>query len=73
MAKQYLSEKNVSKLRHLTGQPYRYALVRGGWHDADGRYCEAVLPSDDTRLNADWVNRDTGEVTPLYRNGERVS
>ncbi len=75
MAKQYLSDKNVAKLRAMTGQPYLYALVRGGWHDKTGRYCEAVLPRenpDDTRLDADWVNRDTGEAKPLYRHGERV-
>lgn len=72
MAKQYLSDKNVAKLRAMTGQPYQYALTRGGWHDSTGRYCEAVLPSGDTRLNADWVNRDTGAVVPMYRNGESV-
>lgn len=72
MAKQYLSEKNVAKIRALTGQPYLYALTRGGWHDQSGRYCEAVLPSADDRLSADWVNRDTGEFAPKYRDGERV-
>lgn len=74
--KQYLSKKNVAKLRALTGRPYRSALVYGGWHDRTGRYCEAVLPNDDPadeRLNADWVNRDTGEVVPLYRNGQRAT
>jgi hypothetical protein len=70
--KQYLSDKNVARLRAITGQPYRYALVRGNWHDAAGRWCQAALPSADDRLNADWVNRDTGAVYPLYRHGERV-
>ena len=72
MAKQYLSERNVLKLTAMTGQPYRYALVRGNWHDKSGRWCEAFLPSESSTANIDWVNRDTGEVRPYVRDGQTV-
>lgn len=68
MARQYLSEKKVAKIRRITGRPYVLATNRGG----SGPWWLCQLPNadpGDRRMNADYVNWKTWEVEPAYRGG----
>lgn len=69
MARQRMSEKKLRAINRLTGQEYISAWHRGG---GDWRWVQCELPSSNGLANRDKVNRVTGEVVPLFREGRMI-